>query len=113
MKPKYGNKKVTVDGYQFDSKAEATRWTDLKLMERAGQISGLKRQVGYVLCPAVKLGAAQRVKPAIKLIVDFQYRDERNGQIVLEDVKGVQTAVFRLKAHLLKDRYGMEVRIIK
>lgn len=113
MPRKYGNKKTNVDGFVFDSKAEATRWTELKLLERAGAISDLKRQVGYVLAPAVRLGNAQRMKPALKLIVDFQYRDVRDGRVILEDTKGVQTEAFRIKLHLLKDRYGMEVRLTK
>ena len=50
---------------------------------------------------------------ALKLIVDFQYRDERTGKLVLEDTKGVVTEAFRIKQHLLKDRYGMEVRLTK
>ena len=110
---KYHSKKTELDGYVFDSKAEAARWGELRFLERAGEISDLKRQVGFVLAPAVRLGADQRMKPALKLIVDFQYTDERTGKLVLEDTKGVVTEAFRIKQHLLKDRYGMEVRLSK
>ena len=110
---KYGNKKmVSADGFMFDSKAEHRRWTELKWLEQAGEISELQRQVAYVLAPAVRMGASQRLKPAMKLVVDFQYRDSK-GKLVLEDTKGVVTEAFRIKAHLLKDRYGMEVRLTK
>ena len=49
---KYGAKKVTVDGITFDSKKEANRWCELRLMERAGVITGLERQVKFVLIPS-------------------------------------------------------------
>jgi ferredoxin-fold anticodon binding domain-containing protein len=108
---KYRNVKATIDGIVFDSKAEARRWGELTLMQRAGDISDLKRQVPFVLSPAVKLGT--RMKPALKLIVDFQYFDEHAGKTILEDTKGVVTEAFRIKLHLLKDKYGMEVRLTK
>lgn len=114
MAHKYGAKRTQgADGYWFDSKREAERWGELRMMERAGYISELKRQVGFVLAPAVRMGARQRLKPAMKLIVDFQYRDLKTGQMVLEDTKGVETEAFRIKLHLLKDRYGMEVKVTK
>ena len=112
MRPnKYRNVKSTLDGIVFDSKAEAHRWGELTLLQRAGEISDLKRQVPYMLVPAVRLGT--RMKPAMKLIVDFQYRDQHTGKLVLEDTKGVVTTEFRLKLHLLKDKYGLEVRLTK
>lgn len=51
-KSKYGSRKVTKDGIVFDSVREYNRWTELKLLERAGQIQNLERQVKYVLIPA-------------------------------------------------------------
>lgn len=110
---KYLNKKVVgLDGYVFDSKREARRYSELRLMELAGHITELKRQVAFVLAPAVRMGTAQRLKPALKLIVDFQYIDQV-GKLVLEDTKGIITTAFRIKQHLLKDRYGMEVKVTK
>lgn len=52
---KYKNKKIEIDGFVFDSKAEAQRWQQLKLLERVGQIGNLRRQVKYVLIPAQKI----------------------------------------------------------
>ena len=48
---KYRNKKVEVDGILFDSKKEANRYMELKLLEKAGEITDLKRQVRYELIP--------------------------------------------------------------
>ena len=44
---KYHNKKTEIDGIVFDSRKEALRWHELKLMENAGLISDLRRQVPF------------------------------------------------------------------
>jgi hypothetical protein len=106
---KYRNIKTEVDGITFDSKREAARWGELKLMERAGLIRDLKRQVAFELAPGVKFEGALRRQPALRLIVDFQYTE--HDRLILEDVKGVVTDVFRIKRHLLKAQTGMDVRI--
>ena len=108
---KYNNLKVKQNGITFDSKGEARRWAELRLLQEGGYLSDLKRQVAFVLCPAVKLGPSQRTKPAVRIIVDFTYIE--NGKLILEDFKGVQTEAFRIKLHLLKDKYGHEVRLTK
>ena len=48
---KYGAKKLIIDGETFDSRMEARRWRELRLLQRAGEIDGLQRQVKYVLIP--------------------------------------------------------------
>ena len=48
---KYHNKKVTIDGVTWDSEKEYHRWCELKLLERAGKIFNLQRQVPYVIIP--------------------------------------------------------------
>lgn len=108
---KFGNRKTTVDGLAFDSKREAARWRELTLLQRAGHISDLQRQVAYVLAPGVKFAGARRAQPALRLIVDFAYRER--GELVLEDVKGVITTAFTIKRHLLKALHGLEVRLIQ
>ena len=76
---KYRAKRCEVDGEKFDSKLEAGRWVQLRTMERAGQIEGLRRQVRYpLMVGAVKLG---------DYIADFIYL--RDGVQVIEDAKGV------------------------
>ena len=73
---KYGNKKTQFAGLTFDSKAEARRYGELQLLERAGLISNLRRQVPIELVPGVKLWGAARARPAIRLVVDFCYQEQ-------------------------------------
>ena len=86
---------------EFDSKAEARRGEELTLLERAGEIEGLDFQIPYVL----------NSKPKITIKIDFVYRE--NGVLVREDCKGVMTREFRVKLAWLKQKYGIEVRIVK
>ena len=111
MKSKYGNKKTEAGGFMFDSKAEAKRWAELSLMMKAGAISYLMLQPVYKLVSSVKFEGDKRAKPALRYQADFAYVE--NGEPVIEDVKGVETDVFRIKRHLMKWRYGIDVRIIK
>jgi len=93
----------TVDGIRFDSKAEASRWGALRMMELAGEISGLERQPTYQLVPAFadKIG---RKHQGVSYRGDFRYKD-RQGKIIVEDVKGALTEVYRIKKKLLLWRY--------
>lgn len=108
---KYNARKTVIDGITFDSKREAARYTELKLLERAGEIDALTAHPVYTLVDAfVCRGKRER---AIKYIGDFQYVE--NGNLVCEDVKGVQTKVFAIKRKLFLLRYGekVELRIIR
>lgn len=112
---KYGNlKTMTIDGIVHDSKKEADRWTMLKLLERAGEIRDLQRQVEYELIPAQyetyerysKKG--KRLKDGVKLIekrccyvADFVYTDVKTGQTVVEDTKGMRTKDYIIKRKLM------------
>lgn len=109
---KYINKRTVVGGIPFDSKREAERWGHLCLLQRAGRISDLQRQVPFELAPAVKFEGSSRKKPAIRFIADFVYRE--NGARIVEDVKSEITAklpAFQLKRHLMKHLHGIDVRI--
>lgn len=108
--PKYRNKKTVVGGVTFDSKREAARWQELQMLQRAGRISGLKRQVPIELVRGVKLSGAARARPAIRLVVDFEYQE--NGQRVLEDAKGFETPASKIKRHLAAALHGLEVRTV-
>ena len=92
---KYGNVPTTIDGERFDSKAEAKRWTQLQLLQRAGEITDLRRQVTYPLfgMGGTKVGTWR---------VDFAYR-EKNGQAVVEEQKGPVARDFPLRLKLFKD----------
>lgn len=105
---KYHAKKTVVDGITFDSKKEARRWQELKLLERAGSINDLKRQVRYELIPAFDVGD-KHYRPT-SYVADFVYTDTKSGTEVVEDVKGVRTDVYRLKAKMFAHRYGVSIR---
>ena len=75
---KYGNTKVNVDGVPFDSKREAARWKELRIMARAGEITALRRQVRFELIPK------QDGERAVSYMADFVYRD-KDGREIVED----------------------------
>ena len=93
---KYGAKKIKdpATGFVFDSKAEFIRWCELRILERAGKISDLKRQVKYELIPK------QKGERACTYLADFVYKDS-DGNTVVEDTKGVKTDAYRIKKKLL------------
>lgn len=120
---KYGNRKTVVDGITFDSKKEANRFRELQLLERAGKITALQRQVKYVLIPTqreftneiYKKGAHQgHFKPGKVLekecsyIADFAYIQD--GAYIVEDTKGVRTEAYKIKRKLMLERYGIQIR---
>jgi hypothetical protein len=110
-RPKYGNRKTTVDGIIFDSAKESRRYSELVLLQKAGHISKLERQKCFVLAPAVLLGG--RKKPALRYVADFFYVNS-DGIEIVEDVKSKATAenrAFRIKQHLVQHLFGIEVLI--
>ena len=88
---KYHSQKITVSGKTFDSIKEGSRYADLVLMERSGEISELKCQVPYVLIPSQKCENGKVIEKPVKYIADFVYKD-KNGNVIVEDTKGVRTA---------------------
>lgn len=104
---KYNAKRVTApDGQKFDSKKEYRRWLELKLLERAGRITDLKRQVKYDLLPTQKKpSGGSEIK--VSYIADFVYW--KNGKIVVEDVKGKKTDAYILKRKLMLYMHGIEI----
>ena len=99
---KYHAQPTVVDGLRFDSKREAARWRELLILERAGVIKGLRRQVPFVLIDKSEYGRA------VIYYADFTYME--NGQEVVEDVKGVKTDVYKIKKRLMAERYGITIR---
>lgn len=104
---KYGNKKTYVDGIKFDSRKESQRWMELKMLEKAGKIHGLMRQVKYELIPAHRKTDG-KLERAACYYADFQY--EKDGNLIVEDAKGLRTKEYILKRKLMLDRYGIEIR---
>ncbi|QCP82397.1 DUF1064 domain-containing protein [Alcaligenes faecalis] len=109
MKSKYGNRKVTLDGYTFDSKREAMRYSQLQLLQRAGQITGLELQPRFELIPKQRRddGKAER---ACEYVADFRYTDTATGQQVIEDAKGMRTRDYVMKRKLMLQVHGISVR---
>lgn len=115
--PKYGNQKMTTDGYTFDSKAEETRYRELLLLEVAGQIEDLVLQPSYELQPAFRDAQGRRHR-AIHYVGDFGYTealdpDSIQGRAVVEDVKGKATSVFLLKEKMFRYKYPLiDLRVL-
>ena len=107
---KYGNKKTIIDGIKFDSKLEAHRYCELKLLEEAKVIKNLKLQVPFELIPSYKK-KGKTVK-ATKYIADFVYYDNEKKQQIIEDTKGVKTDVYKIKKKLLEYKYP-ELEIVE
>lgn len=100
---KYGARKVKApDGQVFDSVKEQHRWGMLRLLERAGRISDLKRQVSYELIPK------QQGERACSYVADFTYME--NGKLVVEDCKGFRTPEYRLKRKLMLWVHGIKIK---
>ena len=122
MRSKYGNRKImTADG-EFDSRHEYQRWCELKLLERAGKITHLKRQEKYLLIPAQyetherisdktgkKLKDGRRcVEKECSYVADFVYFLP-DGELVVEDAKGVRTEGYIIKRKLMLQVYGIKI----
>ena len=121
QKSKYGNKKITIDGITFDSKKEANRWCELRLLERAGRIKNLERQKVFELIPTQreilpekdkygnhKLGKV--IERPCKYVADFVYIE--NSKTVVEDTKGYRTSDYVMKRKLMLYRYGIKINEI-
>ena len=107
-RPKYGNKKVTVQGIKFDSKWESERYLYIKSLERAGRVRNLELQVRFNL-----LVNDQKI---CAYIADFRYEKENaNGdwETIIEDAKGVETPEFKLKKKLMKACLGIDILLSK
>ena len=106
---KYRNKPCAVGGEKYRSQREAKRHQELLLLQRAGKIAGLAREVPFELLPGVKINGEPRARPAVRYVADFVYSDVAAGKVVVEDAKGVQTPVYRLKKHLMKTIHNIDV----
>lgn len=126
MKRKYNNQKIVIDGIAFDSRREAHRYRELKMLERAGEISELELQKRFDLIPAQYESYArygkrgQRLKDGrrcvekgVVYVADFAYKD-KGGNAVVEDTKGMRKGtaydVFVLKRKLMLYLHGIRIR---
>lgn len=108
-KSKYSSAKTDVDGITFDSKKEAEFYAELKLREKAGEITYLRLQPRYLLQEVFKHEGKQYRE--IEYVADFEYIE--NGVTVVVDVKGFKTAVYMLKKKLFLYKYGDKVKFIE
>ena len=98
MRNKYGARKVTAP----DSQKEYHRWCELRLLERAGRISGLQRQVKYELIPK------QNGERACTYVADFVYYED--GKLVVEDSKGHKTEAYKIKKKLMLWVHNIKIK---
>lgn len=121
MRNKYQAIKCTYDGIQFDSRKEMRRYQELLLLQRAGAILNLRRQVKYILIPAQyesyeRYGKnGKELKPGRRLlekecayVADFVY--EENGKEIVEDTKGIKTKDYIIKRKLLLFMHGIRIK---
>ena len=121
---KYKAKKVEINGIKFDSKREARRYEELLLLEQAGEIKDLKRQVKYILIPAQRepdtVGSrggkikGKLIERETAYYADFVYTDVKTGEQVVEDVKGYRDgqayALFKIKRKLMLYVHGIQIK---
>lgn len=106
MKSKYHSRKITRDGLVFDSVKEYRRFCELSLLERAGAIAELKRQVKFELIPSQRVNGKVVERPCA-YVADFVY--QQDGKIVVEDVKGVRTKDYILKRKMMLFFHGIRI----
>lgn len=125
-KSKYGNRKITRDGETYDSLKEYRRYQELLLMEKAGAIQDLRRQVPFELIPAQyedvytgeyykrgpQMGEPKKkrvcVEKAVTYYADFVYVDR--GETVVEDTKGFKVPEYILKRKLMRYLRGIRIK---
>lgn len=107
MATKYRNKKTTLDGVEFDSKREAARYSQLRMLERVGQIRDLSLQPKFTLVDSQRRADGKAERPVV-YIADFMYFE---GDIcVVEDAKGMKTPEYIIKRKLMLSRHGITVK---
>ena len=123
-KAKYGNRKIIKDGQAFDSVKEARRWFELCLLEKAGEITDLRRQVEFPLLPSQREESTEvykrgenkgKPKPGkviekpVVYIADFVYKT-KEGKTVVEDTKGFKTKEYVLKRKMMLYFHKIKIR---
>lgn len=106
---KYHNKKTTLGGKTFDSQKEGLRYLGLLSMQQRGEISELREQVKFVLIPTQRDENGVLVEKECSYYADFVYRDS-DGQLVVEDVKGMRTDAYKIKKKLMYERYKIKIK---
>lgn len=106
---KYRNQKVTMGDHSFDSKKELNRYLELSMLQKAGEISGLRCQVKYVLIPAQRDAETGKVvERECAYVADFVY--QKGTETVVEDTKGFRTKDYILKRKMMLWFHGIRIR---
>ena len=103
---KYRSVRTTVDGVTFHSKAEARRYSELKILEKAGAISGLELQPRFPLMAPGSGHSYERTHLG-DYVADFLYRID--GECVVEDVKGMRTPLYKWKKKHFEAQHGVPI----
>ncbi len=106
---KYRAKKTICNGETFDSRKEAARYRELLLLEKAGKISNLRRQVKFELLPKQTDENGKCIEKACTYKADFVYRDNELNREIVEDVKGMRTDVYKIKRKLMLYMRGIRI----
>ena len=107
---KYHNRKVKYDGWTFDSQKECDRYIYLKQLQRRGVISSLTLQKKFPLVKPYRIGK-KTILHGVNYYCDFFYYD-KDGNAVVEDVKGIKTDVYIIKKKLMAEKYGILIKEI-
>lgn len=122
---KYGSKKITKDGMTFDSLKEYRRFCELCLLQRAGKVTDLQRQVKFVLIPTQREKSTELYKAGpqkglpkpgavleqeITYVADFVYTED--GKRVVEDTKGFKTKEYIIKRKMMLYFHGIRINEI-
>lgn len=107
MASKYHSRKITKDGITFDSVKEYRRFCELSLLERAGAIADLQRQVKFELIPSQRIDGKVVERPCT-YVADFVYQE--GGKTVVEDTKGFKTKDYIIKRKLMLHVHGIRIR---
>jgi len=118
-KSKYGAKPMVVGGIRFDSTKEARRYSELRLLEKAGQIRDLETQPRFPI-DVVQLwqdgrwawsGPDREIIQCGVFTADFRYVETATGQVVIEDVKSgpTKTTAYRLRKRLVEAIHGVTI----
>lgn len=118
-KNKYNNRKINIGDEVYDSRKEAHRHFELKILEKAGEIKDLKRQVKFELVPTIrqpdsigKRGGIHKgkvIENGVNYIADFVYTDCSSGEKVVEDTKGFKTKDYIIKRKLMLWIHGIRI----
>ncbi|MCH8136651.1 MAG: DUF1064 domain-containing protein [Proteobacteria bacterium] len=100
---KYRNKPKIIDDIRFASIREANRYLELKLLKRAGEIQDLELQPSFDF--PIKYESGRK----IRYVADFRYIDCDTAKVIVEDVKGVHTPVYKIKKAMLRYFHGINV----